>query len=401
MNKRVLVVTPRFPYPEAGACEQDRAESIRQLQHLGFEVHLIGKVFDWQDKQAITGYWQSHGVPVRLVGYRYHRLAGKERWRKIISSFLLPWYLDGAAYEYRDPDMRALLKDELKNFRPDLVWFDYTYLWPLYHLVRRHRVPIIVRSINFEANHFLDEDGRTIINYLKAVPKFITEWITARAADVIFSINPQEYRLYQRYGARQVYNLPLRALQHKLHTHEPSETSQLRVFFSGSTYNVAHNRLALEFILKELAPAMHKKFGDRFVFHITGAKFPEHLQIYIRDNVRYEGFVDEMDAFLQRMDIAVVPSFFGAGMQQKIFEPLARGFPTITHTRGLAGYDFVPGQEVLVANDLESFCQALESLRSLARRQELSANAKHKSQQLFSQNILDRTVRVGIESALK
>lgn len=398
---KVLVITPRFPYPEAGACEQDRAEGIRQLQRLGYEVQVIGKVFDWQDTTVIKKEWEGMGVPVQLVPYKYHRLPGSLKIKKMLSALVRPWYLDGAAFEYTDPEIRQVIQTTLESFRPDLVWFDYTYLWPLYALVKKRGLPIIARSINFEVTHFLDEDGRTWPNYLKALPKYVSEWITARQAQVLFSINPQERIRYQKLRAKNVFNLPLRALAGKLGTHRPRETDQPHVFFAGSTYNVAHNRRALEFIVKVVAPEMERRHSDGFVFHITGAKLPSDLESYFHDKMIYEGFVADMDRFLENMDIAFIPSFFGAGMQQKIFEPLARGFPTITHARGLAGYDFVPGKEVVVADDLDSFCQALDSMRSLDRRQELSQNAKLKSKQLFSQSVLDSIVDLGLKMVLK
>lgn len=68
LNK-ILVVTPRFPYPEAGACEQDRAEGIRQLQRLGFKVRVIEKFFDWQSVEEIKKYWANQGVEIVSVPY--------------------------------------------------------------------------------------------------------------------------------------------------------------------------------------------------------------------------------------------------------------------------------------------------------------------------------------------
>ena len=396
---KILVVTPRFPYPETGACEQDRAEGIRQLQRLGYETRVIGKVFDWQDKQAIGRYWQAQGVPVRLIDYRDHRLGAGGEIKKLLFGLLQPRFLDGAAFEYRDPNIIRALKDELQEFRPDLVWFDYTYLWPLYKIVKQAGLPIITRSINVEARHFLAEDGRSLKNYARSIPKFWTERITARVSDLVFSINPEEREYYKKLGAKAA-NLPLRALPKKLGTHTPSPTDQLQVFFSGSTYNVSHNRRALEFIIKEVATEMKRRQGHNFIFHLTGTKFPEEWRGYLSATVRLASQPTAYEEFLRKMDIALAPSFFGAGMQQKIFELLARGFPTITHARGLAGYDFAPDKEVLVADGRESFCQTLESLRSFERRQELSVNAKHKSQELFSQNILDKIVREGIELAL-
>lgn len=392
----ILVVTPRFPYPESGACEQDRAEGFRQLKRLGHEVAVLGKYFDWQDAKEIEAFWKKENIPVTLVPYRYKGAT----WKKLLSAFLNPLYLDGAAAEFRDPVFAATLREMLEREKRSLVWFDYTYLWPLYGEIKKRKIPIIVRSINVESRHFLDEDGRSFVNYLKFVPKYFSEIMTARRADVVFAITPKEEAWYRAHGARTVHTLPLRALPKKLFTDSPRprEAGSLHVFFSGSTYTVAHNRRALEFIVKELAPAMFKMHGMAYAFHITGAKLPKDFEPYIRDNVAYEGFVDDMETFLHGMDIAVVPSFFGCGMQQKIFEPLARGFPTITHERGIAGYGFVAGEEYLRAEALDDYVKALLDLRSIDKRRHLSENCKKKSRILFNQETIDGIVRNALGS---
>lgn len=397
-GKKILVITPRFPYPEFGACEQDRAEGVRQLQSLGFEVEVIGMCFNWQNISAIQEFWKKEGIHVYPSVYRFAGTTGITGHIKKLFFFIThPWCLDGSALEYARHDVRHLVQSRIDLFRPDYVWFDYTYLWPLYSIVKRSGLPIIVRSINFEADHFLDEDGKSFFNYLKYIPKYFTEKITAIKADVLFSISPREEAKYIALGAMHVTNLPLRALQHKLGTHEPRHTDTLHVFFSGSTYNVSHNRRALEFIVKDIAPAVFKKHGAAFVFHITGGKFPKDFEPYVRDNVVYEGFVDDMETFLQSMDIALVPSFFGAGMQQKIFEPLARGFPTITHARGLGGYPFEPKTDFLVADDKDSFIEALVTLCSYDVRRTISVAAVSRSRSLFSIPIMDDLVKKALD----
>lgn len=392
-KKKILVVTPRFPFPEAGACEQDRAEGIRQLQRLGFEVRVISKVFDWQKTEVITALWEKAGVGVTLVPYVYGSRLAPKRWPKYAYVLSHPWYLDGSVLEYTEPQIRAALRRALDEFKPDYVWFDYTYLWPLYGLVKKQGRPIMVRSINFEGRHFLEEDGRSFFNYLKYLPKYLTEVITGRRADVVFAITPLEQKLYERAGAKRVVNLPLRALYQKLGTHTPRPADQLHIFFSGSTYNVTHNRRALEFIINDLAPRVYQAQGNKFRFHVTGAKFPEELRGALVDNVSDEGFIEEWEPFLRQMDIALAPSFYGAGMQQKIFEPLARGFPVITHARGLAGYDFVPGEDVLTGETVADFITALKALQSLELRQRLSANCKIKSRAQFNREAVDGIVQ--------
>ncbi len=388
-SKNILVVTPRFPYPEAGACEQDRADGIRQLQRLGYQVSVVAKYFDWQSAVEIKTAWAKEGVDVMLIPYKKHPHTMGEFLRRLVS----PRSWDGAAGEFNDPEIQNAVRSKIFELNPAAVWFDYTYLWPLYHLAKEKHIPILVRSINFEARHFLDEDGRSLSTYLRSLPKFLTEHVTARKADVLFSITPAEEDQYRAVHAKKVQTLPLRSLYKKLGTHAVREHSApLNIFFTGSTFTVAHNRRALEFVL-ELAPLLEKQFPGKFKIHIFGSKFPLDLEKSIPANVIKRGFVDDLDSAMQEMDIAIAPSFFGSGMQQKIFEPLARGFPTVTNLRGLAGYAFVPGEDVLVGGTAAEYVDALGTLIDPACRLQLSQNAQRKSGLFFGQDVIDRVLR--------
>src|SRR5258708_6171647 len=188
-GKRVLKVMPSFPYPELGAEQIDRATGIRQLTRLGAEVSVIAKVTEWADQTVLTEKAREWGARLISVPYKYSNrtLTLGDKFSKFFGKFRHPLYLDGAAYEFSDPEMRQVLAKELKDFKPDVVWFDYTYLWPLYDLVRKAGVPIITQSNNFEPVHFLDEDGRTLFNYLKFIPKYLGERLATRMSDYIFA----------------------------------------------------------------------------------------------------------------------------------------------------------------------------------------------------------------------
>ena len=384
VNKKILVITPRFPLPALGACEQDRLEGVKQLKRLGFEVLVVSKVFSFQDKSAIEKFSADFGIPVKLL--EYENRSGFKR-------FLNPMHWDGAAYEYSHKSVKNALEAEIDSFEPDLAWVDYTYLWPLYGVLRKRKIPIITRSINFEPVHFLQEDGYSPLNLLKFLSKLLGEIMTIFKSDFLFAITPKEEKIYRWFGAKKISVLPLRGLASCLIGAKKIEDKKtFNVFFAGSTYSVAHNRKALEFILKKIAPAVEQKSGGGFVFHITGRKFPEYLKPYLKENVIYDGLVGDWERFLADMDIAMVPSLFGSGMQQKIFEPLSRGIPTIASSRGLAGYSFRDGEHLLLAESRQDFVKCILKMENFSLRQKLSENSRRLSSELFSREKLDKRV---------
>ncbi|MBI5728709.1 MAG: glycosyltransferase family 4 protein [Candidatus Magasanikbacteria bacterium] len=397
MRKKILLVTPKFPYPPSGADEADRAAGLEILLRLGFDVYVISKVYAESYKAEAVRVAKELGTTIVPITYKYLYL---RTWRQKVwhglKRCLTPWYPDGAAYEYTEPEIQQAVTKALDSFKPDLVWFDYTFLWPLYRQVRKRHIPIVTRSCNFEPAHFLEEEGRTLFNYVRSIAKLITEYTTVRWSDFLFAITPLEERTYRRLGAKHSATLPLRSLPRLLTApvHDAQRSGPLNVFFSGSTYNVPHNRKALEFFLAQIIPAAQRQFPGQFEFHIFGGKVPEQFKKYFVNGVVNHGYLDlgEFNELMERMDVAVVPSLFGAGMQQKIFEPLCRGIPTITSARGMAGYPFQDHAHLLLAENAPAFVRCLGELRDPKRRQELSVNARALAQKLFSSTAIEEKV---------
>lgn len=388
MNKKILIITPKFPYPSTGACELDRAAGIEYFIATGWEAQVITRVHSTQNIAEVEKQAARLGITIIPTIYNLARsLHFIQKLRRRIARLLMPWYLDGAAYEYTDPTLKTILKSTLDSFKPDLVWFDYSYLWPLYSIVRRRKIPIITRSINFEALHFLEEDGRTLWNYIKYVPKLLSEYLICRWSTIVVAITPDEAGRYRKLGAKKIITLPLRGLPNCEPIVRTTENKKpLSVYFIGSTYNVAHNLAALDFLLTKIIPLTRQQFPEDFVFHVFGAKVPTKYESFFTHDVVYHGHVPfvELKNKLATMDIALTPSLAGAGMQQKVFEPLMRGFPEITSPRALAGYDFKNEEHLLLATTPQEFVTQLGRLRSPELRERLSRGARERAIKLFS-----------------
>ena len=396
MKKKILIITPKLPFPKTGACEQDRGYGIEDMIRLDYDVRVIAKISQANISRAEE---ESKRLNIQITAVPYRDRSKKSAF-EIIGRLIRPWTWDGAAYEYYEPVIQAEVEKALNEFQPDLVWFEYSFLWPLYSMIQKKGIPIITRSQNFEPKHFLQEDGASIVNLLKFIPKLYSEYLISKKSDLVLSITPQEELKYKKLGAN-VRNLPLRGLPHLLALNrEIAEADPLHVFFFGSTYNVHHNRNALRFLLTQIVPLVNQKAPGAFAFHILGAKIPSDLESLCIGNIAYEGFVQDLNAFLDKMDIAVIPSLMGAGMQQKIFEPLARGISAVISPRGMVGYAFIPGHEYVAATTADEFAAGIISLQDIGLRRKLSENALKQSKALFSQVSVDTIVDSSIKELI-
>lgn len=391
--KKILVITPLFPFSMKGACDQDRAHGIRILKNLGYDVSVITMVYR-RHLDLIPQAEKDFNVPITPILLTSERYTRMQSLLKTLQRICVPLFWDGAAYEYRDKETQRVVSATIATYKPDLVWFDYTYLWPLYHMVKAHKLPIITRSINYEPDHFLGKTSRSIISLLKYIIKVYGEKNMLRESDVVFPITIKEKLIYERLGETELATIPLRRLGEFIGKNAViHQKKKLNVFFMGSTYSVHHMDQALRFIIDEINPLLQQAYPDVFSLHILGAKVPQDIAEKKYTNLTIHGYVPDLNEFLLDMDIALSPSFSGEGMQQKVFEPIVRGIPTITSERALAGFPFYNGIHLLTANETpESFVSALASLIPYEERAHISSNAVEIAGVVFSEKLISDVI---------
>ncbi|KND48431.1 MAG: hypothetical protein AB200_01730 [Parcubacteria bacterium C7867-005] len=388
MKKKVLIVTPRSPFQARGADELERLSGIRWFIKYGFDVRVITKTVN-SDLPHIEIAEKELGIPIIPVSYKYTKTRSP---LSLFKRLFNPLYWDGAAFEYFDKETQDILQRELDVWKPDLVWFDFTYLWPLHSLVKKMGIPVVTRSLNYEPRHFIEEEGVSALNILLYVPKFMTECFAARSSDLMIALNPNEERKYKKLGAKKAVTLPLQALPDLIRPHTTRDLSPLHILFMGSSYSVGHNKVALDFIVKEIAPAVFKSAPDEFAFHVTGSKFPSEYEVFIDGkNIIYDGYVpkEKMNEYFDSIDCMISPSAKRVGMQGKVFEPLARNIPLITSPDNVVGYPFKHKQSVLLAENKDEYVNMLLYVRSKVVRESLSKESSNLCASLFSRERID------------
>jgi hypothetical protein len=215
----------------------------------------------------------------------------------------------------------------------------------------------------------------------------ITEYKAGRVADTLFAITLTEARYYKLCGARNVRALHSGYLPFLLEkpVHIVNDNPlPLKLLFMGASYNIAHNRRAVEFLLEQVMPTLELECPGVFELLITGGKLPQHIEKKMNQSIKYLGYIDNLEKLLPLVDAAVIPHIAGHGMQLKTFEPLVRGIPTVTFRGLLGGYAIEDGKEVMIAENTYQFVESIKALRDLALRRCLSHNARVKATQLFN-----------------
>ncbi|HIK18199.1 MAG TPA: glycosyltransferase family 4 protein [Leptolyngbyaceae cyanobacterium M33_DOE_097] len=158
-----------------------------------------------------------------------------------------------------------------------------------------------------------------------------------------------------------------------------------KLLFVGTEYHFP-NKDGVNWFLEEIAPTIFKKFGLRL--HVVGSWSQETKQRY-KDHpsqVVFTGFVDDLSSLI-KSSIYISPMRLCGGLRAKILTAMAQGMPVIAHPQSLIGNSAKHMESVMIADDVSSFCFAVDYLLAdLERTFTLCKNAQELMRTSYSQS---------------
>jgi glycosyltransferase involved in cell wall biosynthesis len=155
------------------------------------------------------------------------------------------------------------------------------------------------------------------------------------------------------------------------------------------------NQDAVEFFARRVLPSLRRCLrGIRFV--IAGRNPPDSFRRKFDDagDVFFTGSVADIRAEIAKATVCVVPLRIGSGTRLKILEAAAMGKAVVSTTLGAEGLDFVPNEEIVLADEPTDFTRAVAALLSDAtRRSALGMAARARVQARYSLPVLQRSLR--------
>lgn len=153
------------------------------------------------------------------------------------------------------------------------------------------------------------------------------------------------------------------------------------LFFGGS--GQLQNKKAVDDITNVILPQVIKDFPNlKIIFtgnvceYITERK----LDKLYPENIIKAGYVENLANYYSLVDIVILPITLGSGTKLKAAEAFAAGKPVISTDMGIAGYDVVDGEDVIVENCMDKFPAQIKGLLgNPVLRKKLCENARKKS----------------------
>ncbi|KAB8179311.1 glycosyltransferase [Lysobacter maris] len=135
------------------------------------------------------------------------------------------------------------------------------------------------------------------------------------------------------------------------------------VCFVGG-YRHPPNVDAALWLVNEVWPLVLEERPDE-VLYIVGSHAPDEvIALGAERNVEFVGFVDNLDAFLEKRRVSVAPLRYGAGAKGKVASSLAQGLPVVCTTIAAEGMQLTPDKNVLIGDSPAELARHLVTLLS-------------------------------------
>jgi len=176
--------------------------------------------------------------------------------------------------------------------------------------------------------------------------------------DGVAAITPEDIDRLQALGCPAPIALVPAAVEMSAFQPDPARQPQPRTVFMIGSLNWLPNLEGLEWLLREVWPAVHAELPD-LELHVAGSSPPAHLLAPRTDNVFIHGFVESAAGFMQQYDLMLVPLLSGGGMRIKIIEGMAAGKAILSTSLGAEGVAARDGHDIALRDGAAAWQQTL------------------------------------------
>jgi len=249
----------------------------------------------------------------------------------------------------------------------DIVWFESLFTSTYINIVRQHSKAICVyRSHNIEHNLWADkvkaESNFLKIKYLKLQYNRLKkeEETVAKNFDAFVCISPQEVEYFSKLGVDEdrILNLPF-SINPSLQVQRKTPTSNfLHLGYIGAL-DWEPNSEALQWFLQNVWPEIKHLPIQFSIAGKNSLRFGEKLK---SDKIEVLGEVESAKAFMQSIDLLIVPLFKASGIRIKVLEAFSVGLAVLASDIAMQGLIDGYKECSLLAQTKEDFVQQIHKL---------------------------------------
>ena len=394
---RILFLTQILPYPPNAGPRVKTWNVLRYLVRGGHEIHLTS--FIRTDEREFLGPIRDLCASVNTVSIRRSRPADLRAWLRSHASGK-PFLVERDDLKalrllvqkiVADREIEAIHADQLtiaqfalevrglsgaNGPNPKLVFDAHNAVWTIVERMRQHMPTLLGPVFDLESRRVWDYEGQIV----RAFDRILTVSELDRASLIqagVSRLNGNGALVDDQGIGHRITVVPIGVdTESLIPVPRPGDSSNILTI---GTLLYPPNADGVRWFAKEVFPLI-RAIAPEFRLTIVGKNPPGDIRGMERRGstaIKVTGYVPDLTPFLEAAAVMVVPVKAGGGMRVRILEGFARGMPMVTTAVGLEGIEAEHDRDILIANSVEKFADAVvRLLRDEGKREELSNNGR-------------------------
>ena len=359
IGPRVLFVSPRYPYPPR------RGDQVRVF-------HLIEALRRRAEVRVVTF---GEGEPLPLPEVEVRTVAMRPD-RRLAANLRARPTLPGQVRLFLDTGMTAAIEAEIEAWKPDVLHLTLSRMAP-YMPARgpfhRHLDLVDSLALNMRTRAGAHRGPARAAFATEARLMLAYEARAAAAADSCSVVSAADRAMP---GLERAAVVPNGVDVDAFPFAPPRERPPLLVFFGNLGY--FHNVEPARFLAERVLPLVRAEVPAARLLLVGARPAPAVRRLAELEGVELAADVPEMAAELSRAAVAVLPSFSGSGIKNKILEAFCAGLPVVSNGLGVQGVDgALAGEHYLAAEGEAELAAAVTALLGDPARGAALAGAAH------------------------
>lgn len=399
-KKKLLYLSQCFPLPLDGG---GRIKTFNTLKTLSSKFDIFAVfVSERKATQKQLAEFKRLGIKVKIFKTKLMSESIKEDYLKLAWNYLQlrPHFV----YQYRYKPSFSWIKNKIKDWQPEIIHVDHinsAQFLPKKTWLKKNclQMPILILE-NHNLDHVLfftrfretKKLIRKVYLLLEGSLNLLYGEINYRRFDHIFSISESE----TPYLNKKCKSVLTQALVYPLKAAKTSQKKIFDILFIGYL-EWPPNEVAVRWFIEKILPLINQQM-PQIKFHVIGNKNPRLEDLKANKNVIFYGHQKNIDHYLAKSKVFVLPFQTGAGVRLKSLTALQNGIPIVSTKMGVDGLKLTEQQHYLLAKTEKEFAQ---QVIKLLKNKELRKKISSAQKRYFLKNHSKKNNKQFLESYLK
>jgi len=374
--KKILFITPYNPFIlPLGASSKSVKYRIANLSST-YEIHLLTFSNRIEHYTHIT---EALGLSVHFVSNPLYQKQPQTRWTRLFkTTFGRVEALDN--FHLLSTALMPAVQTLTSRHRFDLIHIDDIIIAPVMNYCPQnvkivlffHNLMTLQYKNIYRSRTDLAKKVIAFMEYLQIRKFEKTMLLQMENAVLLTKIENEAVRILS--PDTNIYEIPLEINLNE-YIPAPDLIDQQRITFTGTMSYEPNHEGASYFIIK-IIPLIRRDFPNARFF-VVGMNPPKYLQDLGDDRIIITGEVKNMQEYINKSAVIVVPLLSGGGMRYKILEAFALSKAVVSTSVGAEGIEYTDNENILLADNPQHFAHKVcELLNDLQRAVKLGTNAR-------------------------